>query len=358
MPFFIVRNDITKMQVDAIVNAAKPSLLGGGGVDGAIHAAAGPELLEECKTLGGCEVGQAKITKGYRLPARYVIHTVGPRWHGGLFGEKRKLLSCYRSSLELAAEQGLESVAFPLISSGAYGYPKDKALESAREAIESFLLEQDMTVYLVVYGEESLAASRQVFDDVREYIDREYVREHPYRRNRREELDLDADFALFSAEEAAPQAMAPMAAPKPGPKPKAAEKPANSFQAPMASAAAPGWRFGQLDESFQQMLLRKIDESGMTDAQCYKKANIDRKLFSKIRKDIHYRPSKPTAVAFAVALGLSLDETRSLLEKAGYALSRSSKFDVIVRYFIERGDYDIYRINEALFTYDQSLLGA
>ena len=173
MPFFIVRNDITKMRVDAIVNAAKPSLLGGGGVDGAIHAAAGPELLEECKALGGCEVGQAKITKGYRLPARYVIHTVGPRWHGGLFGEKRKLMSCYRSSLELAAEQGLESVAFPLISSGAYGYPKDKALESAREAIESFLLEQDMTVYLVVYGEESLSASRQVFDDVREYIDRD-----------------------------------------------------------------------------------------------------------------------------------------------------------------------------------------
>jgi O-acetyl-ADP-ribose deacetylase (regulator of RNase III) len=357
MPFFIVRNDITKMQVDAIVNAAKPSLLGGGGVDGAIHAAAGPELLEECKTLGGCEVGQAKITKGYRLPARYVIHTVGPRWHGGLFGEKRKLLSCYRSSLELAAEQGLESVAFPLISSGAYGYPKDKALESAREAIESFLLEQDMTVYLVVYGEESLAASRQVFDDVREYIDREYVREHPYRRNRREELDLDADFALFSAEEAAPQAMAPMAAPKPGPKPKAAEKPANSFQAPMASAAAPGWRFGQLDESFQQMLLRKIDERGITDAACYKRANIDRKLFSKIRKDVHYKPSKPTVLAFAVALELELGETEELLEKAGFALSRSSKFDLILRYYIERHVYDVFKINETLFEFDQALLG-
>ncbi len=357
MPFFIVRNDITKMQVDAIVNAAKPSLLGGGGVDGAIHAAAGPELLEECKTLGGCEVGQAKITKGYRLPARYVIHTVGPRWHGGLFGEKRKLLSCYRSSLELAAEQGLESVAFPLISSGAYGYPKDKALESAREAIESFLLEQDMTVYLVVYGEESLAASRQVFDDVREYIDREYVREHPYRRNRREELDLDADFALFSAEEAAPQAMAPMAAPKPGPKPKAAEKPANSFQAPMASAAAPGWRFGQLDESFQQMLLRKIDEKGMTDAQCYKKANVDRKLFSKIRGDVHYSPSKKTAIAFAIALELDLAETRELLMKAGYALSPSNMFDVIVEYFISLRHYNIFEINEALFAYDQITLG-
>ncbi len=372
MPFFIVRNDITKMRVDAIVNAAKPSLLGGGGVDGAIHAAAGPELLEECKTLGGCEVGQAKITKGYRLPARYVIHTVGPRWHGGLFGEKRKLLSCYRSSLELAAEQGLESVAFPLISSGACGYPKDKALESAREAIESFLLERDMTVYLVVYGEESLTASRQVFAEVREYIDREYVCEHPYRRNRREEDVFGADATLFSTEEdacasaalfsaereeAAPQAMAPMPAPKPRPAPKAAERPANSFQAPMASAAAPGWRFGQLDESFQQMLLRKIDERGITDAACYKRANIDRKLFSKIRKDVHYKPSKPTVLAFAVALELGLEETEELLEKAGFALSRSSKFDLILRYYIERHVYDVFKINETLFEFDQALLG-
>ena len=358
MPFFIVRNDITKMRVDAIVNAAKPSLLGGGGVDGAIHAAAGPELLEECKALGGCEVGQAKITKGYRLPARYVIHTVGPRWHGGLFGEKRKLLSCYRSSLTLAAEQGLESVAFPLISSGACGYPKDKALESAREAIESFLQEQDMTVYLVVYGEESLTASRQVFEDVREYIDREYVREHPYRRNRREEDVFGADATLFSAEieETAPQAMAPMPAPKPRPAPKAAERPANSFQAPMASAA-PGWRFGALDESFQQMLLRKIDERGITDAACYKRANIDRKLFSKIRKDVHYKPSKPTVLAFAVALELELGETEELLEKAGFALSRSSKFDLILRYYIERHVYDVFKINETLFEFDQALLG-
>ena len=371
MPFFIVRNDITKMRVDAIVNAAKPSLLGGGGVDGAIHAAAGPELLEECKALGGCEVGQAKLTKGYRLPARYVIHTVGPRWHGGLFGEKRKLLRCYRSSLELAAEQGLESVAFPLISSGACGYPKDKALEVAREAIESFLLEQDMTVYLVVYGEESLTASRQVFAEVREYIDREYVREHPSRRNRREEDVFGADATLLSAEEdacasaapffaereeAAPQAMAPMPAPKPRPAPKAAERPANSFQAPMASAA-PGWRFGALDESFQQMLLRKIDERGITDAACYKRANIDRKLFSKIRKDVHYKPSKPTVLAFAVALELELGETEELLEKAGFALSRSSKFDLILRYYIERHVYDVFKINETLFEFDQALLG-
>ena len=161
MPFLIIRNDITHMRVDAIVNAAKPSLLGGGGVDGAIHAAAGPELLEACKALGGCPVGQARLTPGFRLPARYVIHTVGPRWHGGLTGERKKLLSCYRSSLELARQQGCESVAFPLISSGAYGWPMDKAMDAAQEAIGAFLREWDMTVYLVVYGDEALEAFRQ-----------------------------------------------------------------------------------------------------------------------------------------------------------------------------------------------------
>jgi O-acetyl-ADP-ribose deacetylase (regulator of RNase III) len=386
MPFFIVRNDITKMRVDAIVNAAKPSLLGGGGVDGAIHAAAGPELLEECKTLGGCQVGQAKLTKGYRLPARYVLHTVGPVWRGGLFGEREKLRSCYRSALTLAAEQGCESVAFPLIASGAYGWPKDKALAVAREAVESFLRARDMTVYLVVYGEESLRASKKLFREVREYIDREYVEQHPPRRNEearkaaRREESLDGFAVLFQRKESAPAAPCaaeeeesalyppeePAAnAPAP-PSPAAAAKPAKPkppAPALHAAAAAPVdydlafSRFGELDESFQQMLLRKIDESGMTDAACYKRANVDRKLFSKIRKDVYYKPSKPTALAFAVALRLSPEETEELLGKAGFALSRSSKFDLIVRYYIERHVYDIFKINETLFEFDQVLLG-
>ena len=354
MPFQIVRDDLTKMPVDAIVNAAKPSLLGGGGVDGAIHLAAGPELLEECRTLGGCEVGQAKITKAYRLPCRWVIHTVGPKWRGGLFGEKRQLTSCYRSSLELALEKGCESVAFPLISSGAYGYPKDKALQVAVDTVSAFLLEHEMTVYLVVFGAESVVLSRRLFADIQEFIDDRYVelREAQFQRPRR----AQEEESNFNAADMFP-GDAVCQPPQRPPKAKLSSPP----PAPSAAAATTAGidrLFEQIDESFQQMLLRKIDESGMTEAQCYKKANVDRKLFSKIRKDVHYKPSKTTAIAFAVALELDMRETEDLLRKAGFALSRSSKFDLIIQYFIEHRNYNIYEINEALFYYDQSLLGA
>lgn len=387
MPFTIVRNDITKMRVDAIVNAAKPSLLGGGGVDGAIHAAAGPELLAECRTLGGCKVGEAKCSAAYRLPCRYVIHTVGPKWHGGYFGEERALASSYRAALELAKNKGCESVAFPLISAGHYGFPKDRAMRVAVETIGAFLLENDMDVSLVVYGAESTALSRKLFADVQEYIDEHYVEQRAplfsRRDNRREEsfgesLPLGASLAedeerYSIAPEAEESPLPQVSRPKKAAKAKEAAAPHRPYPA-AAKPPAPqsaiheinaaettrvlDRMFVELDESFQQMLLRKIDESGMSDAQCYKKANIDRKLFSKIRKDVHYRPSKTTAVAFAIALELNLWETESLLSKAGYALSRSSKFDIIIQYFIERRIYDVFAINEVLFYYDQSLLGA
>ena len=347
MPLQIVRNDITKMKVDAIVNAANSSLLGGGGVDDCIHRAAGPELLAECKTLGGCETGSAKITGAGKLPCKYVIHAVGPRWLGGKRGESDQLISCYRTSLALAKDKECETVAFPLISSGIYGYPKDQALRIAIDTISEFLLENDMTVYIVIFDRNAYQISGKLYADIAEYIDDNYVDEHSdnysarlRRLNALRDLEpvCEASVCEEADEAIEPILSMPMAAPK---KTKSLDE-----------------ALGQIDESFSEMLLRKIDEKGMTDAQCYKKANIDRKLFSKIRSDKLYKPSKPTAIAFAIALELSLDETKDMLMKAGFALSHSNKFDIIIEYFIENENYNVFEINEALFAFDQSLLGA
>ena len=304
MPLHIVQNDITTMKMDAIVNAANESLLGGGGVDGAIHQAAGPDLLKECRTLGGCKTGQAKITKGYRLPAKFVIHTVGPIWRGGANGERELLVSAYRSSLELALANQCATVAFPLISAGVYGYPKDRAIKVTVDTIADFLLshDTDMNVYLVIFDRKTYTIGGTLFEDIAAFIDERYGSEHPH-----------------SGEEQ--QALS------------------------------------QLDETFSQMLLRKMDECGISDAQCYKKANIDRSLFCAIQSDIHYKPSKPIAMAFAVALELPLEEAREMLGKAGFVFSHASKFDIIAEYFISHQNYNIFEINEALFAFDQSQLG-
>ena len=327
MPLQIVRNDITKMNVDAIVSATDPTLLGDGGVSGAIFRAAGPELAAACRALHGCAEGEARITAGCGLPCRYVIHTVGPVWRGGGHGEREQLVSCYRNSLRLAKEQGCETVAFPLISSGNFGYPKDQALRVAVDTIGAFLLEHDMTVYLVIFDRRAYQISGKLFADIAEYIDDHYVEAH---------TDLGAERLRRGAlhrEMAAPMCT-PMAAP------------------------ALDDLLEHLDAGFSETLLRLIDRSRKKDSEVYKKANVDRKLFSKIRNNPNYKPSKPTALAFAIALELDLAETKDLLARAGYALSASSKFDVIVEYFIRQRNYDIFAINEALFAFDQSLLGA
>ena len=329
MPLIIVRNDITKMKVDAIVNAANETLLGGGGVDGCIHRAAGPELLQECRTLGGCRTGEAKITGAYRLPCRYIIHTVGPVWNGGKYGEREQLASCYRSSLALAKEHGCETVAFPLISSGIFGYPKDQALRVAVDTISEFLAENDMTVYIVIFDRAAYQIGNKLFADIAAYIDDHYVDAHTdSRRERMRRMGVVESRMLTAYEDA-----------------------------PMATSGLDE-ALAHLDTGFSETLLKLIDRSGKKDAEIYKKANVDRKLFSKIRNNPDYKPSKPTAIAFAIALELSLPETRGLIARAGYALSPSSKFDVIIEYFIMQRDYDIFKINETLFAFDQSLLGA
>ena len=335
MPLEIVRNDITKMAVDAIVNAANESLLGGGGVDGSIHRAAGPELLAECRTLGGCKTGDARITKAYRLPCKYVLHTVGPVWSGGKCGEREQLISCYRTSLALAKEHGCETVAFPLISSGAFGYPKDQALRVAVDTISGFLMENDMTVYLVIFDRKAYQISGKLFADIAEYIDDHYVDAHTdARRERLRRMGSTAKPFSAARKASMPECMA----------------------APMAANGLDDL-LAHLDAGFSETLLKLIDRSGKKDAEVYKKANVDRKLFSKIRNNPAYKPSKSTAIAFAIALELDLDETRDLIARAGYALSPSSKFDVIIEYFIRQKKYDIFEINEALFAFDQSLLG-
>ncbi len=336
MPFRIIHGDITKIRADAVVNAANRTLLGGGGVDGAIHRAAGFKLLLECRTLGGCETGKAKITGGYNMPCRYIIHTVGPVWQGGRNGEEKLLYSCYKNSLELAKGNGCETIAFPLISAGAYGYPKDEAVSVALRAIADFLENNEMKIALVVFPKNAVQLREEQSSGISRYLADNYA-----------ELPPEITEPSFKGIACAPSLL------------KTDYRAPKSVNVLEDTAALSGLdeALAQLDLSFSQKLLMLIDRSGKTDAQIYKRANIDRKLFSKIRSDIHYRPKKPTVLAFALALKLSLDETEALLNSAGFALSRSSKADVIVEYFIERGNYDIYEINEALFSYDQPLIG-
>ena len=340
MPFEIVRNDITKMRVDAIVNTANPRPVIGSGVDAGIHRAAGPELLTARERIGRIGVGEAAITPGFDLNAKYVIHTVGPVWRGGLLGERRMLRSCYESSLALALDKGCESIAFPLISSGNYGFPKAEALRIALDAIRGFLAQHEMMVSLVVFDRESFQLSRQRYREVASFIDDNYIREKKqqqlgeYRRaEARRERWNDVDLCM-------PEAM-PMAAPTFGAPPKAS----------LADLLA------ETDAGFSETLLKLIDKTGKKDSEIYTKANLSRQHFSKIRNNPHYQPTKPTAIALALALELNLEQTRDLIGRAGYALTNSSKFDVIIMYFIREKNYNLFDINAALFEFDQSLLG-
>ena len=340
MPLQIIRQDITKMKVDAIVNTTNEEMIGYSGVDLAVHTIAGPELDEECSKIAPLFLGQAKITKANNLPSKYVIHTSGPVWRGGNYGESDILRSCYEESLKLAVENKCKSIAFPLISSGVYQYPKDQVLKFAIHIITEFLFDHELKVYLCVFDKESYSFSQKLFNDIQEFIDDEYVDEH----------DEDYYDELCGAPEEEPlmlckccEALPPMEA--------------DEAEQPNIDGLSLKDYIEQMDKSFQEMLFDLIDESGMTDVECYKKANVDKRTFSKIKSNKDYRPSKQTVIAFAISLQLDMDETQALLATVGFTLSRSNVFDKIIRYFIHNKNYDIFEINQALFEFDQVLLG-
>lgn len=372
MPFTIVRQDITRMEVDAIVNAANTDLAMGGGVCGAIFRAAGAQQMQEaCDRVSPIRTGEAAITPGFALAAKYVIHAAGPVYHRLKAGQcRRYLYDAYKNALSLAVEKECTSIAFPLISSGIYGYPREEALKVATLAIADFLETNEMDIFLAVFDKAAFEVSRKLQGAVDSYIDEHYVESH---RDQGRFLREAEEASAFNEEE---ENLPPPAVPHRR-LPPAVSLP-RSVAAPMSlpQAAAPlqarekelsiprsvakkGLEdvIQNLDEPFNVTLLRLIDARGKTDAEVYKRANIDRRLFSKIRTGQGYMPSKRTAIALSIALELTLEETEDLLERAGYALSHSQKFDVIVEYFIVNRRYDIYEINEMLFAYDQPLLG-
>ena len=332
MPFEILRNDITKMKADAIVNTANPRPVIGSGVDSMLHQAAGPELLRARQAIGPIAVGEAAVTDAFALQARFVVHTVGPVWQGGGCGEEALLRRCYDNALRLAAERKCRSIAFPLISSGNYGFPKDKALQVAIAAFSAFLLENDMQIYLVVFDRTAYRLSEQLFQGVASYIDQHYVD--------------SCELATYGA------------APRRGRRRlERCMEVCESMAMPRPSMSLEDFLKAK-DSGFTQRLRELILEKGLKNSAVYKRANISKQLFSKIINDPDARPTKPTAIALALALELDLEGTRDLIGRAGYALTNSSTFDLIIRYFIERKQYNVVEINIALYEFDQSLLGA
>ncbi len=360
MPFRIIREDITRLDTDAIVNAANSRLLAGGGVCGAIFSAAGAEELQrECNKIGYCGIGEAVITKGYKLDAQYIIHTVGPIYGQDPKNEENQLYSCYKNSLGLAKEKHLKSIAFPLISSGIYGYPKAEAIKIATRAIKDFLEDNDMDVYLVVYDKKAFQISEKLFNDVQIFIDERFVKPDERRRIAEDGAVIES-YNLYVSERTM-RDKCPEERIEASKMSELLPKSTDAIGSILGTGIEKKKSLEDLMnikiETFSEMLLRMIDEKGMTDVEVYKRANIDRKLFSKIRKK-DYTSKKVTVVALIIALKLNMKEARELLGRAGFAFTQSSKFDIIIEYFIEQGKYDIFEINETLFAFEQQLLGA
>ena len=358
MPFKIIRNDITKVKADAIVNTANPLPAIGSGTDSAIYKAAGKkQLLAEREKIGIMYPGQAASTPAFKLKAKYIIHTIGPVWKDGNHGERDILRDCYRNSLHLAAELSCKSIAFPLIATGVYGFPKDEALQIALAEINRFLLENDMRIILVVFDEKAFELSGKLVEDIEEYIDgesakaireAEYGMEEPYNRRNGRSAYLSASDPRMARRLEALELLN--------------RRQKRETESIVVSAAVPPEQslddmLANTGDTFQQRLLQLIIESGLKNSEIYHRANISKQLFSKIISDVHCKPKKKTVISLAIALELDLPQTKDLLSRAGYALSQSSKFDLIISYFITHKKYNIIEINAALFDYGESLLG-
>ena len=400
MAFQIIRDDITLVSADAIVNTANPEPIYSTGTDTAIYTAAGAEeLLAERKKIGDIAPGDARHTPAFALDAKYIIHTVGPAWQGGDAGERETVRRCYENSLALAKRLGCESIAFPLIATGNYGFPKDEALQIAISVFSTFLLRSEMDITLVVFDRESFVLSGGIFSELDAYIDEHYVDErideeyavdrmrsqvvlskseksgkssffsdlmrksrskNAATERRRIEPEPEEDLEEYACEEAAPDLEDIDL--------DICEEPAVEDDLSMvgmsvaASMSAPSLRSlddleSHVADTWQEMLFRMIDEKGYKPADVYKRANISRKLFSKINSNKDYQPKKDTALAFCIGLQLNIDETKDFLARAGYALSPSSKFDLVLQFYIEKENYDMFEINEVLFDHGLNLIG-
>ena len=346
MPLQIIRQDITKIECDAIVNPSNCDLTPGGGTDLAIHKVAGNELYEYCQKIGGCEVGKAVITPAFNLPCKHVIHTVGPQWNEENSGQSVALLkSCYKESLSLAIKNECTSIALPLISTGLYGFPQGIALKIATGVIQDFLFENEITVYLVVYDKRSFEITEKVFSDIKQLIDDDYVNKtSDYSRS---------NGVMCRRIPRSEKARSPVA--------KKAELENDDISELISAMCVPCVSLEDMllsmDDTFAVALLKLIDIKGISDVECYKKANVSKQTWYKIMNDKDYKPSKNTVIAFAISLELTIEETKQLLKTVGFTLSKSSKFDIIIEYFILNGNYNIFEINETLFKFDQVGLG-
>ncbi len=344
MPLQIIRQDITKIECDAIVNPTNVELNPTGGLDLAIHTASGEELLNAVGSIGGINVGEAVVTPAYKLSAKYIIHTAGPMWNGGSSNEEKLLKNCYTNALTLAKDNSCESIAIPLISSGTYGYPKDKVLKIAIETISDFLFDSEMMVYLVVFDKTAYTLSEKLMGSIESFIDDNYADTHSYNRGYSRRIGSRREVGMF------PSAPMPVMASRP------AEIESVDECRVCESKPLDIEDYIKLDEGFAVKLLKLIDLKGMSDVECYKKANVSKQTWYKIMNDKHYKPNKKTAISFAVALKLSLEETQNLLESVGFVLSNSSLFDVIIMYCLQSGVYDVLEIDTILFSYDQETL--